>query len=74
MQWWLGGPPPTSLPFRLWRGRRPGHSGHDTCNTWLADPEIVRFQGSAFTIFELIRVGGHDGTVLDKTDHARRIP
>jgi hypothetical protein len=38
------------------------------------DPEVMSLDGPAFTIFELIRVGGHHGAVLVKTDHARSIP
>jgi hypothetical protein len=38
------------------------------------DPEVMSLDGPAFTIFELIRVGGHHGAVLVKADHARSIP
>jgi hypothetical protein len=38
------------------------------------DPEVMSLDGSALTIFELIRVGGHHGAVLFKADHARSIP
>ena len=35
-------------------------------------PEIVRFQGSPFSIPKLVRVGGDDRTVLDPADLAGR--